>query len=533
MTLSKTKFKGPIAWMVKNSIAANLLMLILILGGIAGIFRAKQEVFPEFSLDMITVQVPYPGASPEETEQGIVLAVEEEVRGLDGVKRVTSSASEGMGSVTVELLTGEDPNIVLADVKNQVDRITSFPEDAEKPIVKLLAPQQRVISLIISADTGLKELHYLAEMARDDLLSRFNITQVTIEGIPPLEVGIEIPQKTLENYGLTLEQVAAAVKMSSVELPGGSVKTQSGEVMVRITDRKKDGNDFENIILRSSLSGSKIRLGDIATISDSFSETDTASFFNTKRAVRVTAYRVGNETPKEVSTRVHNYLEVLKNKVPENIEISTWQDDSELLTGRIQLLNKNAFYGGLLVVALLALVLRFRLAMWVSMGIPISFLGAFFLMPALGASINMITLFAFIVTLGMVVDDAIVVGENIYHKMQQGIPKLDAAILGAKEMAMPVTFSILTTVAAFAPMFFVPGIMGKIFFLIPLVVIMVLLFSLFESFYILPSHLGHHSGAEKESQGFFSKIQGKITGSLDFFINKYYYRFLKKSSTLR
>lgn len=519
--------KGPIGWMANNAVAANLLMVIILLGGIIGVFKTKQEVFPEFSLDTIQVQVPYPGASPEETEQGIVLAIEEAVRGLDGVKRVTSTAAEGSGMVTIEILSGEDAETVLQDVKNAVDRITSFPEEAERPLVKLLAPRSRVISLVIAADRELKELHESAEMARSDLLAYPEITQVEIEGVPALEISIEIPQDTLESYGLTLEQVAQAIKTASIELPGGSVKTSAGEVLVRVTDRRKRGTEFENIIVRSDLNGSRVRLGDIATIRDGFAETDAASFLNGHRAVRVTAYRVGDETPRAVSAKVREYEKILRTKLPDAFTVQIWQDDSELLTGRIDLLTKNAMYGGILVVLLLALILRLRLALWVSLGIPISFLGAFFLLPALGVSINMLTLFAFIVTLGMVVDDAIVVGENVYHKMQQGIPRIQAAVEGAREMAMPITFSILTTMVAFAPMLFVPGIMGKLFYLIPLIVILVLGISLLESFFILPAHLAHSTGKDNEKRtGLFNRFQAFTSNSLDGFIDKAYHPVL-------
>ncbi len=519
--------KGPIGWMANNAVAANLLMVIILLGGIIGVFKTKQEVFPEFSLDTIQVQVPYPGASPEETEQGIVLAIEEAVRGLDGVKRVTSTAAEGSGMVTIEILSGEDAETVLQDVKNAVDRITSFPEEAERPLVRLLASRARVISLVIAADRELNELHEAAEMARSDLLAYPEITQVEIEGVPALEIGIEIPQDTLESYGLTLEQVAQAIKTASIELPGGSVKTSAGEVLVRVTDRRKRGTEFENIIVRSDLNGSRVRLGDIATIRDGFAETDAASFLNGHRAVRVTAYRVGDETPRAVSAKVREYEKILRTKLPDAFTVQIWQDDSELLTGRIDLLTKNAMYGGILVVLLLALILRLRLALWVSLGIPISFLGAFFLLPALGVSINMLTLFAFIVTLGMVVDDAIVVGENVYHKMQQGIPRIQAAVEGAREMAMPITFSILTTMVAFAPMLFVPGIMGKLFYLIPLIVILVLGISLLESFFILPAHLAHSTGKDNEKRtGLFNRFQAFTSNSLDGFIDKAYHPVL-------
>ncbi|MBN2804938.1 MAG: efflux RND transporter permease subunit, partial [Deltaproteobacteria bacterium] len=527
----KTKYKGPIAWMANNHVAANLVMAIILIGGIFGIIKSKQEVFPEFSLDVISVQVPYPGASPTDVEQGIILALEEAVRGLDGVKKVTSTSVEGMGTASVEILQGEDPETVLADVKNAVDRITSFPEEAERPLVKLLAPKARVISLILSGNEDLSELHKMAEMVRKDLLDHKEITQVEVDGIPPLEISIEISKETLDKYKITLNQVAASIRAASVDLPAGSVKTSAGEVLVRVSDRKINAEEFSDIILRSELGGSKIRLGDIADIKDTFAETDQESFYNEKRAVRVTAYRVGNETPKQVADVVKKYeAQELKHKLPKDIETATWQDDSELLSGRIKLLNTNAFYGGILVIFILAMFLRLRLALWVSLGIPISFMGAFFLMPVMGASINMITLFALIVTLGMVVDDAIVIGENIYHKMQEGLPKIDAAIQGTQEMAVPVVFSILTTMVAFAPMLFVPGVMGKIFYLIPVVVILVLVFSLFEAFFILPSHLANHTGDDfiNKKRGPISKIQKIVSDGLDTFINGPYKSALSK-----
>ncbi len=490
----KSPIRGAIAWMAHNSVAANLVLIIVLLGGLLATIKIKQEVFPEFSLDMVTIQVPYPGASPTEAEQAIVLVIEEAVRGLDGVKRVTATASEGMGTVNVELQLDANPEKALTDIKNAVDRIVTFPQEAEKPIVSLAAVKSRVISMIISGDRELKELHEVAESAREELLEMDGITQVTIDGIPPLEVSIEIPQATLEKYGLTLQQVAREVRAASIEIPGGSVKTTGGEVLVRVSDRKKQGHEFGDLVLRSTTDGSQIRLGDIAVIHDAFRESDAASYFNGKRAVRVTALRVGDETPRGVANLVKGYREQLEKRLPPGIEIDLWQDDSEMLTSRIDLLVKNALYGGTLVFILLTLFLNLRLAFWVALGIPFSFLGAFLLMPAADMSINMISLFAFIVTLGMVVDDAIVIGENIFNKMQQGIPKMQAAIQGAREMAMPITFSVVTTMVAFSPMFFVPGVMGKVFALMPFIVIAVLAFSLIESFFVLPAHLAHTKG---------------------------------------
>lgn len=486
--------RGPIAWMANNSVAANLLMFFIVVCGIAAVFTMKQEIFPDFDLDVVRVSVPYPGASPEEVEQGIVLAVEEEIRGIDGVKRVTGSASEGKGSVSAELLLGADAERVLSDVKNKVDGITSFPEEAEEPTIEISSASQRVISLIISGDEDMRTLHDIAEKTRAALLASEDITQVEILGVRPLEISIEIPREKLEAFGLSLDQVAAQIRASSVELPGGGIDTKSGELLVRVSDRKLRGADFENIVLKGTAGGSNLLLNEIATITDGYEDTDKAYFFDGRPAVRVTAYRVGDETPQQVSDAARAYAKVLRTELPSSVSIDIWGDDAELLQGRIDLLLRNASLGLVLVVVILALFLRRQLAAWVALGIPISFLGAFITMQLLGVSINMISLFALIVTLGMVVDDAIVVAEYIFVKRSEGMKPLQAAIAGAQKMAVPVTFSILTTLAAFAPLFFIPGVLGKIFSIIPMVVVSVLMFSLLESFFVLPAHLAHSGG---------------------------------------
>jgi len=495
--------------MARNTVAANLLMFAIFAGGTLGLLTIKQEVFPEFTLDFVNVTVAYPGAGPGEVEQGIVLAVEEAVRGLDGVKRVTSVSAEGAGNISVELLLEADPDKVLADVKNEVDRIRSFPEDAEKATVALATRRSQVISLVISGDQELSTLHGIAEDARTELLTSDDITQVEIQGIRPLEVAIEVPRETLRSYGLSLEQIARQVRAASVELPGGGIDGESGEFLVRVADRKRLAAEFGGVTVRGTLAGASVSLGDIATVIDGYEDTDAESYFNGRRAVRVTAYRVGKETPNDVATAVKEYATTLRAELPPNIDVVTWNDDSEMLEGRIDLLVRNALMGGVLVLIVLGLFLESRLAFWVALGIPISFMGSFLLMPQLDLSINMITLFGLIITLGMVVDDAIIVGENAYSKMQEGMPREEAAVKGAREMAVPVTFSILTTIAAFSPMFFVPGVMGKIFRLFPAVVIAVLLFSLFESFFILPAHLAH--GKDK-APGPIRRVLDRIHG---------------------
>ena len=289
--------KGPISWMAHNQVTSNLLMFMVFVAGIVGLTSVKQEIFPAFDLDMVLVSVPYPGASPDEVEQGIVLAVEEAVRGVDGVKRVKGSANESVGVVQVELLISANPEKVLGDVKNEVDRITTFPEDAEEPQVTLAATRSRVISLVIHGETDLQTLHELAERSRAEILASPDVTQVDIEGVPDLEVSVEVPRQTLESYGLTLDDIARVISMSSLELPGGSVKTDSGEVLVRVSDRKRTGAELADVVVLSDPAGGLVRLGEIADIRDGFAEVDQASFFDGEPAVRITAYRIGDETP--------------------------------------------------------------------------------------------------------------------------------------------------------------------------------------------------------------------------------------------
>lgn len=521
-----TKLSGPIAWMTNNHVAANLLMVVLLVAGVLGVLTSKQEIFPEFTLDQVNVQVGYPGASPGEVEQAITYAIEEKVRGIDGVKRVSSTSMEGMGAVSVALLLDADPQQVLADVKNEIDRITTFPENAEAAVVSLASKRSQVVSLILSGDHELSDLHAVAEQARLALLLDPEITQVDVEGVPPLEISVEIGRNQLERFGLTLQQIALEIRNASLELPAGALESQSGEIRVRVSDRRTTGAQLGNIVLRGTSGGGLLHLKDVAKIVDGYEDTHQYSLFEGKPAVRLTAYRVGNETPLKVAAAVHEYAKKLRTEHP-NIGIAVWKDDSKILRGRIDLLLNNAVMGLLMVLLILALFLDIRLAFWVSLGIPVSFLGAFVLLGTIDLSINMITLFAFIVTLGMVVDDAIVVGERTYFYRGQGHSPIRAAVLAAREMAKPITFAILTTVAAFGPMLFVPGVMGKIFKMIPLVVISVLLVSLLESFFILPAHLARLEESKKRlpRRGLVSVllgIQGQVAKTLATFTQRIY-----------
>lgn len=521
-----------VAWMAKNPVAANLLMLVFLIGGAIILFtQVKQEVFPEFEIDLVRISVPYPGASPDEVEKGIILAIEEAVRGLDGVKEVTSTALEGAASVNVELRYDADKRKAVSDIKNEIDRISSFPEDAEEPVVSIPMRRREVLSLVIYGDQEEKVLRELAESVRDDLLREEKITQVELEGVRPLEISIEVSQAQLRAYNLTIDQIAREIARSAIDLPGGGVKTSGGEILLRTTERRDMGSEFENLVILSTKDGSQVRLGDIARIRDGFEEQDVASFYNGKPAVEVEVYRIGDETPLEVADAVKKYRKRLEKVLPAGIKTAIWRDRSVIFHQRVDLLKRNACIGLFLVLGILGLFLEIRLAFWVTMGIPISFLGSFLFLPVANVSINMISLFAFIVTLGMVVDDAIIVGESIHvrrqnlfdsddagkpeyllsekKKQEETPPKKDAnfveaAIKGAAEVSTPVIFSIMTTVVAFAPLFFVEGTMGKIFRILPAVVVIVLMLSLFESLYILPAHLGH-LGKAKET-GFSGRL---------------------------
>jgi multidrug efflux pump subunit AcrB len=513
---------GLFGWMARNSVIANLLLLVLLGGGLFIMRQVKQEVFPEFTMDTIVINVPYPGATPADVESGVILAIEEAVRGVDDVKEVQSTSQEGAGVVVVEVRLGADAQEVLDEVKSAVDRITSFPETAEEPIIFRARNRRQVISLVLYGDQSELALRRLAERTRDDLLKDPRITTVELDGVRPYEIAIEVPQEDLRRYNLTLDQVAAIVRQSSVEMPGGAIKTSGGEVLVRTDTRRDQAGEYKDVIVVSQPDGTAVRLGDVARITDGFAETDTSASFHGKRAVMVNVYRVGDEKPTEVAEAVKQYVEASKEKLPPGVDIATWFDGSEFLEQRIDLLTSNALLGLVLVFLLLGLFLEIKLAFWVTMGIPASFLGAMLFLPLFGVSINMISLFAFILVLGMVVDDAIVIGEAVYARRQDGHSRLEAAIYGVKQMAVPVTFSIMTTVVAYTPLLFVPGNSGKFFRQIPIVVIVVLLISLFEALFILPSHLAHSKPSQRGLFGWIDRQQQRFSRQLERFINKIY-----------
>ncbi|MGD9318628.1 MAG: efflux RND transporter permease subunit [Desulfobacteraceae bacterium] len=519
--------KGPIAWMAGHSVAANLLMVVLLVGGTIWGMHIKQEVFPEFDLDHVNVVVPYPGASPEEVEQGIILVIEEAVQALDGVREISSRAREGVGTLDVEVLTGGDLEKLAQDIQSEVDRITSFPEEAEEPQVTVATRRRQVISIALYGDQSERVLRDKAEEVRDLLLQDPRITQVDLSGARDLEISIEVPQKNLRTYNLTVEEVARRVREASVELPGGGMKTPGGEVLVRMKERRDYGKEFARIPIITSNVGTEVRVEDIGTIIDGFEDTDHIATYNGKPAVMIDVYRVGAQTPIRVADAVREHVKELRHTLPPGIEVTTLRDFSELYRQRLDLLLRNGYLGLALVLILLGLFLEPRLAFWVTMGIPISFLGSLWFLPALGVSINMMSMFAFIVALGIVVDDAIVVGENVFKYRKDGFPFLKSAIMGAREVSQPVTFSILTNIVTFMPLLFVPGIPGKIFRAIPIVVIITISISLIESLFVLPAHLGHQRDRTGRGlMGWLQRLQQHFSDGFSRMIKRVYGPFL-------
>ncbi len=532
-----------IKWFSENHVAANFLMLVVLLAGLSTWFKLRKEIFPETALDAVIVQVPYPNATAEEVETGVILKLEEAVSdNVEGVKRYTTTATEGLAAMTVEVENGYNVREVMNDVKSAIDSIPELPENAEKPVVSEAILSAQVLSIAISADTDEKTLRKMAEIVRDGLLNYqppsatgfgkitemlggpVDITKVSLANVRPYEISIELSQDKLEKYDLTLAQVAEALRNASLDLPSGSVREQTGEVVIRTEGKIRSAEDFENVVIFTSGDGSSVQLKDLAEVSDAFKNVDLRTRFDGRQAVLVNVFRTGDQDTTKIATAVKDYLErVAPTQLSEGVKLELWNDMSVLLEGRMDLLSRNGMWGLLYVFIVLALFLRPSLALLVAIGIPVSFAGGLWLMPHFDISINMISLFAFILVLGIVVDDAIVVGENIYTRIQTGEHPRDAAWKGTHEVGVVVIFGILTTMAAFTPMLGLSGVSGKIWPNIPLVVIPVLFFSLIQSKLVLPAHAAFLKPMDHSRPvGFLTKLQRRIAYGMEWFIEHYY-----------
>ncbi len=526
--IKRKKAKGPIAYMAKNSIAANLLMIILIGGGIWTMYNVQKEVFPEFQLDIVQVSVTYPGATPAEVEKGILLPVEEAIRGLQGIKEVTSTAREGSGSISIELIASINRMKALQDIEQAVNRIRTFPDDIEEPEVRLLEQVVDVMQVALYGNVEIPTLRNLAEQLRDQLLSHPGITQVELGNVPDYMTHVEIPRQKLQEYGLTLGQVAGLIVQSSEDIPAGTVETSTGEILLRMQERKQWADEFGKIEILTSESGSTVLLEDIAQITDGFEETGFHGQFNQQPSIDIEIFRVGDQSPLEIADHVQEMLDNFESSLPPGVQYRIDSNNAEDYRERLGLLTENGILAVIIVLFILALFLEFRLAFWVMMGMAISFIGGMLFMPVVGLSLNMITMFGFLVVLGIVVDDAIVVGENIFEYRQQGMGFMEAAVQGARDIAKPVTFSILTNIIAFFPLLFIPGTTGKFWWPLPAIVIIVLIISLVEALFILPAHLAHSSGEKhKGLLKYPEKWQKAFAGRFNRFVDKKYRPFLE------
>ena len=536
-----------IKWFSRNNVAANFIMLLVLIAGISTWFKLKKEIFPETSTNVVSVSIPYPGATPDEVEKGICIPIEEALRDLQGVEIMRSTAANSYGVVYFEVSSDAKVRDVLDDMKTRVDAIDNFAENIESPIYEEVLIKNQVLTVAISADANEQTLRGYADRIRNGMLSyvpkkpdnwldkfissfsgEAGVSQVELTGIRPYEISIELSEDAMNAYGVSFDDVATAVRASSIDLPGGAVRTEAGEILIKTESKRYSAEQFEGIAVISRADGTVVPLSSIANVIDGFEDVDLTSRFNGKNAATLQVFRVGNEDTLKVANAAISYLQSIRNDLPADVSIEIWNDNSKYLKGRLNLLKKNAIWGLILVLIILSLFLRPSLAALVTLGIPVSFTGAIWMMPYTDISINMITLFAFILVLGIVVDDAIVVGENVFKRMRAGeCPKL-ASWRGTHEVGIVVIFGVLTTAAAFTPMLGISGVSGKIWRNIPWIVIPTLLFSLVQSKLILPAHLALLKPIKpNEKQNIILRFQSKVSDGMEIFVDRIYRPTLK------
>ncbi len=517
-----------IAWFARNSVAANLLLVTIAAAGLIAMRNVPLAVFPESEPDVINISVPFRGATPEDAELGIAVRIEEAVQDLPGIKKLTSRSVEGSTRLSIEVDSDTDPRVMLDDVKTRVDAINTLPVDAERPVISLNIRQFDVIELVIAGEQGIDEILQFSEQIRDELLRVDGVSFAEIESVQNYEIAIEASQDRLREYNLTLADISRAIRASSVDLSAGNVRTDGGDILIRSKGQAYRGSEFADIVVKTNNDGSIIRIGDLASVLDGFEEGGARTRFNGKNAVFIGVSRTGNESAIEVADKVHAFIEERQSSLPVGMTLSFWDDDSVRIRDRLGILMSSALQGSILVILLLTLFLRPAVAFWVFIGIPVSFLGGFAVMTAFGLSLNMMSAFGFIVVLGIVVDDAIVTGENVYRHLRAGNPGLKAAIQGTQQVSVPVTFGVLTTIAAFTPLAFIEGRMGNFMQPIAMVVIPVLLFSLIESKLVLPAHLKHLKVTKGENENRFTRWQRRFADGFELAVLRYYRPVLEK-----
>jgi len=518
--------QGLIAWFAHNHVAANLMMIIIIMAGLFSVATITKKAMPDFDLPIIQISMAYPGATPADVEKGIVILIEEAVEDVDGINMIRSVANEGVGNVNLEVDESYDINEVLNDVKTRVDGIINFPVDAEPASVSRTIIRNDALRIEIHGDIDPVSQKELAQQIRDELLELDDVTAVRLAGDRPYEIGIEVSENTLLKYGLTLDQIALRIRASSLDLPAGSIDTEGGEILVRTQALAYNYQDFDKIVLLTTTDGTILTLGDIATIVDGFEDTESYARFDGNPSISLTVLTTSNQNMLQVTAAVREFVEERRQTLPEGINMDIWADTSYYLQDRLDLMTENLLMGALLVLLILSLFLEIKLAFWVIVGIPISFLGAFALMPAVGLDLNMLSLFGFIMVLGIVVDDAIIIGESAHHSMTKYGHSTGSIVHGAQRVAIPATFGVLTTIVAFMPLLMISGFAAGFTESIGWVVILCLVFSLVESKLILPSHLVHFGKPNETS--WFNKIPKRCNEILDKFVHEKYVPFVSK-----
>jgi multidrug efflux pump subunit AcrB len=521
--------RGLIGWFATNHVAANLLMFFIIALGIYGVFILKKETFPGITRDAITVSVPYLGAAPQEVEEGVLLKVEEAIEGIEGLGEIQSVATEGMGRVTVEVLEGFEMGDVMDEVKLAVDSIQSFPGETERPTISKFTFSRGAINLQVYGNLEESAMKELTDRIADEVMALPEVTSAQVMGTRPFEVSVEIDEVTLREYGLTLSQVSQAIRAWSVDIPGGSIRSDSGDIRLRAKGQAYTGEEFENIILMTRPDGTRLRLGDVATVRDAFAEVESYSFFDGQRSFGINVMATEDESEIEISDAVRRYVDARSATLPDGVKLEHWADGTFYLKGRMEMMLENMAIGAVLVFFVLGIFLHLKIAAWVLIGLPVAFLGAFMLMPVVGVSINVMSLFAFILVLGIVVDDAIIIAESAFTETEKYGYTVANVVRGAQRVAVPATFGVLTTIMAFMPLLMVGGMMQSINQSLGWVVVLCLAFSLVESKLILPAHLA----ALKSSHGEKKGVADKVDSLLKRFVGNVYTPFLRRAIEFR
>jgi len=524
MNTERNWYGNIIAWFAHNSVAANLLMICLLAGGLFTALTITKEIQPRIETNYVTVSVPYRGGTPRDVEQGVLIKIEEAIQDLEGLREIISTAREGSGTVTVEVDADYDVLEVLDNIKGRVDSISTFPAETERPTYQRNTWSQEVIWVSVFGDVDQRTLKEAARQIRDDITALPSVTRADLTGALPYEIGIEVQEETLRAYDMTLGEVAQSIRESSMDLPGGRIQAPGGDVLLRSIGQAYVGRDFEDIVVRTNPDGSRVRVRDIAEIRDGFVEREFYARHNGQPAVAIRVLSLGEQNALAVSSEVRNYIDQAQDNLPSGISVDWWADISYYLKGRLEMMAENLLAGALLVFLILTLFLRLKLAFWVMIGLLVAFLGALWMLPAVGVTINLISLFGFLVVLGIVVDDAIVMGESAYTEIRNHGHSVDNVVNGVLKVAVPATFGVLTTIAAFVPILMVSGIQGQFFAPIGWVVVLCLVLSLVESKLILPAHLAHMRlrTYEPNTSNRFIRFQRSFSDGLYRLVDNYY-----------